>query len=72
MKNGDLMETLYERYFQNLSFLPLLLLIVIITINLLGIICKMYVIIDDFVYFNNFCYAIQIPSMLGFLSFIID
>ena len=37
----------------------------------LGIIYKMYVTIDDFVYLNHFCYVNQIPSMLGFIYFII-
>ena len=37
----------------------------------LGIIYNMYAIIDDFVYFDNFCYANQITSMLRFLYFII-
>ena len=31
----------------------------------------MYVIIDDFVYFDHFCYANWITSMPGFLYFII-
>ena len=31
----------------------------------------MYVIIDDFIYFDHFCYANYITSMLGFLYFII-
>ena len=52
------MESLHERLFSKLILLPLLLLVVIITIIFLGIICKIYVIIDDFVYSDHFCYAI--------------
>ena len=31
----------------------------------------MYVIINDSMYSDNFCYAIWTPNMLGFISFII-
>ena len=55
---GELVEPLHKKNFQNSSFLPPLILVVIISIYIfLGIVYKMYVIIDDFVYFDHFFYA---------------
>ena len=54
---GELVKPPHKKKFQNSSLLSSLLLVEIIFINFLGIIYKMYVIIDDFVYFDHFCYA---------------
>ena len=53
----ELVKPLHKKNFQNSSLLPPLLFDEIMPIYFLGIIYKMYVIIDDFVYFDHFCYA---------------
>ena len=54
---GELVKPLHKKIFSKLILLSPLLFVVIMSIYFLGIIYKMYVIIDDFVYFDNFCYA---------------
>ena len=51
----ELVEPLYKKILQNSSLLPSLLFHEIMSLHFLGIIYKMYVIIDDFVYFDHFC-----------------
>ena len=57
MSIGELAEPLHKKILQNSSLLPPLLFHEIMYIYFLGIIYKMYVIIDDFVYLDHFCYA---------------
>ena len=56
---GELVKPLHKisSFFKNSSLLPPLPLVEIMSIYFLGIIYKIYVIIDDFVYFDHFCYA---------------
>ena len=54
----ELVQPLHKKIFQNSSLLPPLLFDEIMSIFFfLGLIYKMYVIIDDFIYFDHFCYA---------------
>ena len=55
---GEFVKPLHKKsFFQNSSLLPPLPLVEIVSIYFLGIIYKMCMIIDDFVYFDYFCYA---------------
>ena len=51
----ELVKPLHKKILQNSYFLPPLLFHEIMSIYFLGIIYKIYVIIDDFVYFDHFC-----------------
>ena len=61
------MKPLHKKILLKLIFDVTLLLVEIMSIYFLGIIFQTYVIIEDFVYSDNFCYIDQITSMLGFL-----
>ena len=53
----ELVKPLHKIIFSKLIFLPPLSFVEIISIYLLGVIYKMYVITDDFVHFDHFRYA---------------
>ena len=50
----ELVKPLHKKIFSKLILLSPLLFVVIMSIYFLGIIYKMYVTIDDFVYFDHF------------------
>ena len=54
---GELVEPPHKKIFQNSSLLSLFLFDEIMFIYFFKIIYKMYMIIDNFVYFDHFCYT---------------
>ena len=70
--NGDSMESQHKRLFSKLIFAATFAICCNhIYLFFLRIIYRMYVRIDDFIFFDHFFYSNQIPLMLGFFYFII-